>query len=397
MFNWNDFINGAADLFKDDPWNISVEEFVKTKTQDIFIHPTSVVEQGAVLKGPIFIGPNCFVGAHAYLRGGVYLMGNNSIGPGCELKSCILFPNSNLAHFNFIGDSIIGSNVNLEAGSIIANHYNERNNKEIFPGVTKFGAIVGDGCKIGANAVLSPGTILKKETIVGRSQLIKQHSMSEERTGFQWRDLLANKTFDLFIVILGVTIAFQLNNWKISNDQKATERFYKEGLLADINDDIAEITSIMEELHADREKLESYLPVMDKYPADSLLTPILAIMSLETFSENDNTYKTLVASTGLNTFSDRELVQKLTEYYGSYTPIRRFEDIYTDVIFEINRFLAKSLIYDQRKVVDKAVITAPQTRNLLIVADGQLNTGLEDYQEALENARALKDALEKSL
>jgi NDP-sugar pyrophosphorylase family protein len=175
MFPWNEFINGAADLFEDYPWKVSVEELVRRNTQgDIFIHPTSVVEEGVILKGPVFVGPNCFIGAHAYLRGGVYLIGNNSIGPGCELKSSILFPKTNLAHFNFVGNSILGSNVNMEAGAVIANHFNERANEEIFPGVTKFGAVVGDNCKIGANAVLSPGTMLPKNTVVGRLELVGQ-------------------------------------------------------------------------------------------------------------------------------------------------------------------------------------------------------------------------------
>lgn len=147
----------------------------------VAVHSTAKLEEHAVLKAPIIIGPNCFVAAHAYLRGGVYLIGNNSVGPGCEIKSSILFPFTSLAHFNFVGDSILGSDVNMEAGAIIANHYNERTSKmisvkigdrEIRTGVEKFGALVGDGCKVGANAVLSPGTILGKSTIVGRLELI---------------------------------------------------------------------------------------------------------------------------------------------------------------------------------------------------------------------------------
>jgi len=147
----------------------------------VAIHSSAKVEEHAILKSPLIIGPNCFVASHAYLRGGVFLIGNNSIGPGCEIKSSILFPFTNLAHFNFVGDSILGSNVNMEAGSVIANHFNERvdkmismkiDNREIKTGVEKFGALIGDDCKIGANAVLSPGTILKKSTIVGRLQLI---------------------------------------------------------------------------------------------------------------------------------------------------------------------------------------------------------------------------------
>ena len=110
-------------------------------------------------------------------------MGHNSLGPCCEIKSSFIFPNSNLAHFNFVGDSVIGSDVNFEAGAVIANHFNERMNKEIsviMNGsredtlVKKFGALVGDASKIGANAVLSPGTILKTGSIVKRLELVDQ-------------------------------------------------------------------------------------------------------------------------------------------------------------------------------------------------------------------------------
>jgi acetyltransferase-like isoleucine patch superfamily enzyme len=71
----------------------------------------------------------------------------------------------------------------MEAGSIIANHYNERLDKTIYVmldkkknqiNVTKFGAMVGDHSKIGANAVLSPGTILLPESIVKRLELVEQ-------------------------------------------------------------------------------------------------------------------------------------------------------------------------------------------------------------------------------
>jgi bifunctional N-acetylglucosamine-1-phosphate-uridyltransferase/glucosamine-1-phosphate-acetyltransferase GlmU-like protein len=135
------------------------------------------------MKGPMIIGPGCFIGAHAYLRGGIFLDERVVIGPGCEVKSSFLLAGSALAHFNFVGDSIVGSSVNMEAGSIIANHYNERADKTIHVAVQneriripviKFGAIVGDGTKIGANAVLSPGTVLAPASVVGRLELVCQ-------------------------------------------------------------------------------------------------------------------------------------------------------------------------------------------------------------------------------
>jgi NDP-sugar pyrophosphorylase family protein len=195
----NDYISGFSEIFGESaalyPWQItaSLSDIILSLIPDlnndyivkdgIAIHQSANIEAGVVLKAPVIIGENCFIGAHAYLRGGVYLGQSVSIGPGCEIKSSIIFPHSSIAHFNFIGDSIIGSQVNFEAGALTANHYNERTDKRIFAlyngkvtdtGIEKFGALIGDSAKIGANAVLSPGTILGPDSIAKRLELIEQ-------------------------------------------------------------------------------------------------------------------------------------------------------------------------------------------------------------------------------
>ena len=192
----SNYIARFQDYFDDDlPWLIIqnlesiIFEKIKLLSDDfeinngIAIHKTAIVEKNAILKAPLIIEENCFVAANACLRNGVFLSKNVKIGMGVEIKSSIISNNSAVAHFNFIGDSIIGENVNFEAGSITANHFNERENKEIFvkiddniinTQVVKFGSLIGDYSKIGANAVLSPGTILKKNSVVKRLELIEQ-------------------------------------------------------------------------------------------------------------------------------------------------------------------------------------------------------------------------------
>lgn len=149
---------------------------------DSAIHETAV-EAGAVLKGPVIIGPGTLVAAGAYLRGGVHLGAHCVVGPACELKSSLLLDGSKLAHFNFVGDSLIGSGVNLEAGAIVANYRNEsdgaliriRHGEQVIDtGVVKFGALIGDGCRLGANAVIAPGALLSPGTRVARLGLIDQ-------------------------------------------------------------------------------------------------------------------------------------------------------------------------------------------------------------------------------
>jgi bifunctional N-acetylglucosamine-1-phosphate-uridyltransferase/glucosamine-1-phosphate-acetyltransferase GlmU-like protein len=178
-----------------DPWDITtrIESIIESLfvnlgneyiiKDNIAVHRSSRIENNAILKGPLIIEENCFVGSYAYLRNGVYLGKNSSVGPSCEIKSSLISGATEIAHLNFIGDSIIGGNVNFEAGSIVANYFNERDDKIISvlhngniinSHVEKFGSLIGDGCKIGANAVLSPGTLLPANSIVARLHLVEQ-------------------------------------------------------------------------------------------------------------------------------------------------------------------------------------------------------------------------------
>jgi len=100
-------------------------------TDGVAVHKTATIEKGAVVKAPAIIGHRNFIAAGSYLRGGVYLGDDVIIGPGCEVKTSIVMHRSHVAHFNFIGDSFIGNEVNFEAGAIICNHWNERKRKEI--------------------------------------------------------------------------------------------------------------------------------------------------------------------------------------------------------------------------------------------------------------------------
>jgi NDP-sugar pyrophosphorylase family protein len=146
-------------------------------------HHTAKVSPHAYIEGAVFIGPYCEVGAGTTLRGGVWLEKGVTIGSNAEVKASFVFAAARIAHLNYVGNSFIGEDVNLEAGAVLANHWNERNGESIFlrtpggeriqTGVAKFGAIVGDGARIGANAVTSPGTVLAKNAVVDRLELIR--------------------------------------------------------------------------------------------------------------------------------------------------------------------------------------------------------------------------------
>ncbi|MEO6380343.1 MAG: hypothetical protein ABIO37_20140 [Caulobacteraceae bacterium] len=151
---------------------------------DTAVHSTAQIEAGAILKGPVIVGPGCFVASSALLRGGVFLEEDCTVGPAVELKTTLMFRGSKVAHLSFVGDSILGSEVNVEAGAVIANYRNELDDKTIRiafggevidTGVEKFGALVGDLSRIGANAVVAPGAILAARCSIRRLTVVDQY------------------------------------------------------------------------------------------------------------------------------------------------------------------------------------------------------------------------------
>ena len=179
-----------------EPWKLTtdvprfIERFTTSldasafhKSAGVLVHNDATIELGAIIKPPAIISAACFVASTACLRGGVFLDRGVTIGPACEVKSTIVLDSSRLAHLCFVGDSLVGSDVNLEAGVVVANHWNERAEQEITvrvggrsiqTGVVKFGALIGDHSRVGANAVLSPGTVLAPHTVVARLGLVDQ-------------------------------------------------------------------------------------------------------------------------------------------------------------------------------------------------------------------------------
>ena len=133
----------------------------------ITIGEGSIVEPGAYIQGPCVIGKECIVRHGAYIRGNV-LTGNHCvIGHDSEVKHAIFLDKAHAAHFAYVGDSILGNEVNLGAGTKCANFKLDQtpikihiNGERIPTQMRKLGAIIGDKTQIGCNAVTNPGTLI---------------------------------------------------------------------------------------------------------------------------------------------------------------------------------------------------------------------------------------------
>ena len=139
----------------------------------IIIGSGTVVEPGALIKGPAVIGNNTEIRQGAYLRGDC-LVGNGCVvGHTTEIKGSIMLDGAKAGHFAYIGDSILGRDVNLGAGTKLANLKMVpgsvsvwTDEKQYDTGRRKIGAILGDKTETGCNSVTSPGTLIGPHSVV---------------------------------------------------------------------------------------------------------------------------------------------------------------------------------------------------------------------------------------
>jgi UDP-N-acetylglucosamine diphosphorylase / glucose-1-phosphate thymidylyltransferase / UDP-N-acetylgalactosamine diphosphorylase / glucosamine-1-phosphate N-acetyltransferase / galactosamine-1-phosphate N-acetyltransferase len=139
----------------------------------VFIGEGTVVEAGAMILGPAIIGSNCQIRHNAYLRENVIVGNECVVGNSCELKHAVLFNGCQVPHFNYVGDSILGHRAHLGAGAIVSNvkldHQNvwvDCDGTPVDTGLRKFGGLLGDFAEIGCNAVLNPGSIIGKRSVI---------------------------------------------------------------------------------------------------------------------------------------------------------------------------------------------------------------------------------------
>ncbi len=132
-----------------------------------------LVESGALIKSPAIIGDNCEIRHGAYLRGYCLAGKRCVLGHSTEIKHSILLDDAKAGHFAYLGDSILGNNTNLGAGTKFANlrflSGNVtflKNGEKIDTGLRKLGAILGDECQTGCNSVTNPGTIMGKKAFL---------------------------------------------------------------------------------------------------------------------------------------------------------------------------------------------------------------------------------------
>ena len=146
-----------------DPQSTFIGENVKIG-KNTLIYPFTFIERNVI------IGVRCEVGPFAHLREGTCISDDTAVGNFTEINRSKVGKNTRIKHFCYIGDANIGDNVNIGAGTVVAN-YN---------GKTKHKTVIEKGAFIGSDSVLVAPIKIGKSAITGAGSVVLENVKAHE-------------------------------------------------------------------------------------------------------------------------------------------------------------------------------------------------------------------------
>jgi len=145
----------------------------------VTVAETARIRSGAYIEGPAFIDEESDIGPNCYIRPYTSIGKKVRVGNACEIKNSIIMDNVHIGHLSYVGDSILGENCNLGAGTITANYRLDGGtikmvvkDRVVDSVRTKLGAVLGDNVKAGINALFMPGVKVGNNSQIGPDVIV---------------------------------------------------------------------------------------------------------------------------------------------------------------------------------------------------------------------------------
>ncbi len=135
----------------------------------------TVIRSGSYIVGPVVIGEGCDIGPNCFIRPATAIADGCHVGAASEVKNSVVMKGSKIPHQNYVGDSVIGEDCNLGAGTKIANLRLDKKNitaAGVDTGRRKLGAIIGDGVQTGINVSINIGGVIGDNSFIGPGAVV---------------------------------------------------------------------------------------------------------------------------------------------------------------------------------------------------------------------------------
>jgi UDP-N-acetylglucosamine diphosphorylase/glucosamine-1-phosphate N-acetyltransferase len=177
-----DLLEANEVLMKDNKSEYRVEGEVEgsvTIKPPVKLGKKSILRAGTYIEGPVIIGAECDIGPNTYIRPFTSIGNKCRVGNACEVKNSIIMDRTHVPHLSYVGDSIIGENVNFGAGTITANlRLDEKpifvtvKGERVNSGRRKLGAVVGDNVRTGIGVTIMPGVTIGPDSAIGANIIV---------------------------------------------------------------------------------------------------------------------------------------------------------------------------------------------------------------------------------
>ena len=174
-----------------------------TITGSVYISNNVQIKSGTTLYGPVYIGPNAFIGTNSLIRHNTSIGNGVAIGFGVEVRNSIIFSNTNIGRLSFIGDSVIGQNVEFRASIQTSNMplslegdktiYVNAGGESLPVPFEKFGTLIGNDCLLSNNVSIYAGKTIGNNCIILPNTTIDEdippNKLVSSKTSLQMKDI----------------------------------------------------------------------------------------------------------------------------------------------------------------------------------------------------------------
>jgi bifunctional UDP-N-acetylglucosamine pyrophosphorylase/glucosamine-1-phosphate N-acetyltransferase len=147
----------------------------------VWLEETASIKSGCYIEGPVYIGERSKIGPNSRVRPCTSIGNDVVVGTSCEIKNSIIMNGTKVPHLSYVGDSIIGENCNIAAGTITANiRLDEKaimmtvKDRLLSSGRNKLGVIMGDEAQTGINSSIMPGVRIGSSSYIGPGTVVYQ-------------------------------------------------------------------------------------------------------------------------------------------------------------------------------------------------------------------------------
>jgi hypothetical protein len=205
-----------------------------------------------------------------------------------------------------------------------------------------------------------------------------------------------SKLIDLLIVIIGITIAFQLNNINEKNKSKEKEKDYLKSFYKENQENESSLSLALEFTQTTKKDIDSLKKILlsRNYHDDKVKNLSARLMATSDFNPSTLTMENIIASGDFELIVNLELREKLIDTYNSYKNISQLEGILSNYVDEyITPFFFENVRFSDFTSLNQNFINNPKFENIVIGYDVLLTQKISGYEKSKQKLKALNQLL----